>query len=257
MSAVVDRAEKAGKHVQPLIVPTNNPLFAVINAARDLQAQELIMGALERLFGRRADRADRVLLVQPARRRPAAADDPHPRPQPRPVFRPGRRQPHSQARRAPGPIGGRAARGGRRHQPRAVLHDGTPAGSDLFADVLTMLDPLVELTLVPLPRPVANENVLGGEGAAETDWIAQDLLRAKQLRRELAVRDLPAGDTCTQIASLAAAMKCNLIILGKQESSAEQAPLDCDAVVRQAQCAVCVVTLPKLPQEVEDPSNSS
>ena len=36
MSAVVDRAEKAGKHVQPIIVRTNNPLFAVINAARDL-----------------------------------------------------------------------------------------------------------------------------------------------------------------------------------------------------------------------------
>ncbi len=45
MSAVVDRAEKAGKHVQPIIVRTNNPLFAVINAARDLGAQELVMGA--------------------------------------------------------------------------------------------------------------------------------------------------------------------------------------------------------------------
>ena len=39
MSAVVDRAEKAGKHVQPMIVRTNNPLFAVINAARDLRAR--------------------------------------------------------------------------------------------------------------------------------------------------------------------------------------------------------------------------
>ena len=45
MTAVVDRAEKAGKQVKPLIVPTNNPLHAVLKTAMDLQAQELIMGA--------------------------------------------------------------------------------------------------------------------------------------------------------------------------------------------------------------------
>ncbi len=45
MTAVVDRAEKAGKEVHPLILPTNNPLFAVINTAKDLKAQELVMGA--------------------------------------------------------------------------------------------------------------------------------------------------------------------------------------------------------------------
>src|SRR5439155_24053991 len=38
-------AEKAGKKVKPLIVPTNNPLFAVINTAKDLDAQEVVMGA--------------------------------------------------------------------------------------------------------------------------------------------------------------------------------------------------------------------
>ncbi|HZY86859.1 MAG TPA: APC family permease, partial [Gemmataceae bacterium] len=45
MTAVVERAEKAGKQVKPLIVPTNNPLHAVLNMAKDLQAHELIMGA--------------------------------------------------------------------------------------------------------------------------------------------------------------------------------------------------------------------
>ena len=45
MTAVVDRAEKAGKQVKPLIVPTNNPLHAVLKTAMDLQAQELILGA--------------------------------------------------------------------------------------------------------------------------------------------------------------------------------------------------------------------
>ena len=45
MTAVVDRAERAGKEVRPLIVPTNNPLHAVLKTAQDLQVQELMMGA--------------------------------------------------------------------------------------------------------------------------------------------------------------------------------------------------------------------
>ena len=45
MTAVVDRAEKAGKQVKPLIVPTNSPLNAVLQTARDLNANEVVMGA--------------------------------------------------------------------------------------------------------------------------------------------------------------------------------------------------------------------
>ncbi|MBI3862153.1 MAG: amino acid permease [Planctomycetia bacterium] len=45
MTAVVERAEKAGKKVTPLIVPTNNPLHALLQTARDLGAQELVVGA--------------------------------------------------------------------------------------------------------------------------------------------------------------------------------------------------------------------
>src|SRR5207244_6924407 len=44
MTAVVNLAERAGKQVRPLIVPTNNPLHALLNTAQDLQAHELIMG---------------------------------------------------------------------------------------------------------------------------------------------------------------------------------------------------------------------
>lgn len=45
MTAVVECAEKAGKQVHPVIVPTNNPLHAILQTAKDLQAQELILGA--------------------------------------------------------------------------------------------------------------------------------------------------------------------------------------------------------------------
>ncbi len=42
MTAVVDRAERLGKRVHPLIVPTNNPLNAVLMTAKDIQAQEVM-----------------------------------------------------------------------------------------------------------------------------------------------------------------------------------------------------------------------
>src|SRR5260370_41854037 len=45
MSAVVQRAERAGKQVKPLILPTNNALYAIIRTAKDLQVQELVVGA--------------------------------------------------------------------------------------------------------------------------------------------------------------------------------------------------------------------
>src|SRR5207244_888032 len=45
MTAVVQRAERTGKEVHPLIVPTNNPLHTVLRIAKDLGAQELVMGA--------------------------------------------------------------------------------------------------------------------------------------------------------------------------------------------------------------------
>src|SRR5262249_2810183 len=45
MTAVVQLAERVGKRVKPLIIPTNNPLYAVLRTARNLQAQEVIVGA--------------------------------------------------------------------------------------------------------------------------------------------------------------------------------------------------------------------
>src|SRR6185295_20423728 len=45
MTAVVDRAERLGKRVLPLIVPTNNPLNAVLTTAKDIGAQEVMLGA--------------------------------------------------------------------------------------------------------------------------------------------------------------------------------------------------------------------
>src|SRR5262249_21422557 len=45
MTAVVNRAEKLGKRVMPLIVPTNNPLNAGLTTGKDIDAQEVMLGA--------------------------------------------------------------------------------------------------------------------------------------------------------------------------------------------------------------------
>jgi hypothetical protein len=48
LTRVVNVAEEAGKTVHPLVIPTNNPMYAIATAARDLGARELVMGASEK-----------------------------------------------------------------------------------------------------------------------------------------------------------------------------------------------------------------
>jgi hypothetical protein len=45
LTAVVERAEKAGTEVRTLVVPTNNRLHATLTVARDLKVQEVLLGA--------------------------------------------------------------------------------------------------------------------------------------------------------------------------------------------------------------------
>ena len=48
LTRVVNLAEEAGKQVYPLVIPTNNPLYAIATAARDLKAKEVVMGTSEK-----------------------------------------------------------------------------------------------------------------------------------------------------------------------------------------------------------------
>ena len=54
MTAVLKHAEKAGKEVHPVIVPTNRPLDAILRTARSLNVQELVLGTAHNLHARRA-----------------------------------------------------------------------------------------------------------------------------------------------------------------------------------------------------------
>jgi hypothetical protein len=44
-------AEHVGKQVYPVVLATNNPLYAIATTARDLRAKEVILGVSEYLHG--------------------------------------------------------------------------------------------------------------------------------------------------------------------------------------------------------------
>ena len=48
LTRVVSLAEEAGKAVHPLVIPTNNPLYAIATAARDLGASAVVLGVSEK-----------------------------------------------------------------------------------------------------------------------------------------------------------------------------------------------------------------
>jgi amino acid transporter/nucleotide-binding universal stress UspA family protein len=60
LTAVVNLAEHAGKPVKPVIVPTNEPFFAMARSAKTIGAQELIMGPSNKF--RAEDQLDQVAL---------------------------------------------------------------------------------------------------------------------------------------------------------------------------------------------------
>jgi len=231
MTAVVNRAEKAGKQVHPLIIRTNNPLYAVVHTAMDINAQELVLGAsnaymadeqIEQIAfywidmhgGNPTPLTVRIL----SRNRDLYFD-----------LAGGNRIPKIGERKARSVAELRAAGVGVSHI--LLLHYGTSTSSDLFAAALTMLDPLVALSVVSVPLT---------PDLANNDLLQQDMQRAEQLKREVEICPLPEGDPNQQIAVLVKQLDCDLLILGEIEESISDLPpvLDCKAVVRNSPCPV-------------------
>jgi len=50
LTKIVTIAEDVGKEVHPVVLPTNNPLFAIATAARDLRANEVVLGVSEKVM---------------------------------------------------------------------------------------------------------------------------------------------------------------------------------------------------------------
>ncbi len=248
MTAVVDRAEKAGKKVKPLIVPTNNPLHAVLTTARDLKVHELVMGAsnkytadeqMEQIAfywinlhgGSPVPLAVRILT----RERDMSMD-----------LGGGNRIPKISERQAKSVAELRAAGVG---VDRVLLiHDGTKAQSDLFQAVLTILDGAVHLALAPVVEP-------GDEGASLLAVIYQDGERAKHLGRRVPVLTLKTADG-REIVQAAADGQFDLIIMPLTAEVTTRSVSDLDArtrwVIANAHCRVFLAAAPGIPTEVMD-----
>jgi hypothetical protein len=253
MTAVVDRAEHAGKEVHPLIVPTNNPLHAMLKTAKDIQAHELIIGASNKYTadeqfeqiafywislhdGNPAPLTVRVL----SRERDMYLD-----------LAGGNRIPKVSERKAKSVDELRAAGVG--VDRVLVLHDGSPTNSDLFHSVLTMLDDKVALGVASIVPP--GSDPLNGHSI-----VRQDEERAKQVERALSVHELKTGDG-PEIVELAKKELYDLIVLPLPAESPTDPLGHLDArgqyIVRHAHCRVMLVTAPIIPQEIVDTTPSA
>lgn len=244
MTAVVTRAEKSGKPVQPLILATNNPLHAVARTAKDIEAQEIVLGTSNVYTA--DEQTDQIafywielhggdprpLTVRLLSRTRDISFD----------MAGGNRIPKIGERKARSVAELRSAGVGVRHV--LMVHDGTPEGSDLFLTALTMLDPEVALTVVPL---AADPSAPSDPGRVE-----RDLTRARRLRREIDLRRMADETSAPRLADLARDLGCDLIVLRMTEKPrpGEPSGLDADLLLRSAPCRVCLVSSPRVPDEV-------
>jgi hypothetical protein len=134
-----------------------------------------------------------------------------------------------------------------------LLHDGSPASSDLFQSVLTMLDDGVVLGVAPVVPP--GSDPLNGHGT-----VQQDERRARQLDRPLVVHALARG-TGEEVVALAQRELYDVIVLPlpPESSSDPLGRLDERGryVARHAHCRVLLATSPAIPDEVVDQTPSA
>ncbi len=244
MTAVVQRAEKTGKQVHPLIVPTNNPLHAVLRTAKDLNVQELVMGA-SNIYSA-DEQFDQISLYWinvndgqgvPLSVRLLGKDrDVH-----FDLFG-GNRIPKIGERRARTVAELRAAGVG---IDRVLLVPQETSDSvDLFEGVLTMLDPGVQLGLATPPPPTAPAS-----DSQNIPHLAEE--RSRQLGRDVVMLRVN-GDLGNDVVRLAKEGDYDLIVLAPPPDPPTGGPLPLTAwmeyIIRNAHCRVFVAATVAVPQ---------
>jgi amino acid transporter len=240
LTAVVNHAEKLGKPVHPLLVPTNNALHAVLKTAMDLPAQEVVIGASNKYTAE--EQLDQLALywIHLHQGEPhgltvhiVSADrdltfDLHD----------GNRIPTAAERQAKSAADLRAAGIG---VTRVLMaHDGTAASHDIFEWLLTMLasDVTLDAATAPPLEPAYN---------GDSDGVQKDQQRASQLGR--AVKLLASTpQTPAEFVRLAAAGDYDLIVL--PWPGAEEAEKWIDEVRQNAPCNVFLAAHALIPREV-------
>ncbi|MDG3004525.1 amino acid permease [Paludisphaera mucosa] len=211
LTAVVNLAESAGKSVKPLIVPTNEPLYALAQTARTIGAQELIMGMSNKFNPE--DQLDQVALYW------LNICGPRPDPLSIRVLGPDRDVRLDIAGGSQIPKPGAAAAGAAQlladlrrgwHGVERLLlaYDGSPLSSDFLDTVMSFLDPAVEVTLLHVA-----EAETGVEAEVEGRRIVErGAERARELGRRVAFK-LAHGEAGPEIVHEAVEGKADAIFM--------------------------------------------
>jgi amino acid transporter len=259
MTAVIELAEKSGKHITPMVVPTNNPLFAVMNTAKSLGVQELVVGASNKFTAE--EQLDQMVFYWININDGVAA--------PLTIrllsktwdffydVGGGNRIPRISERKARNVAELRAAGVGVRSV--LMLHDNTSHARDLFDAVLTMLDPDVVFDLVHLSALHQPEGISqGGSSILNNASLVQDVDRAQKIGREITVHTVQ-GDPGPAIVALVLEHDYDLIVLDAPAIVENGGSLPAwEQYIREhASCAVCLLSLPAIQREVVDKTPSA
>jgi len=245
LTAVVNHAERLGKTVTPLLVPTNNALHAVLNTAKDLPCQEVFVGASNKYTAEEQldqiafywinlhQGAPRPLTVHVVSRDRDMTFD----------LDGGNRIPTAAERRARSVAELRDAGIGIRRV--LLVHDGTRVSSDVFEWLLTMISSSVELDVVraaPMEPSLANGQ----------DTLEKDRQYAGQLGRTVRV----LSDTCQtgpEIAQISREGDYDAMVLPATSASASPFGNASDDwptyLLRHAPCSVFIAVHPAIPRE--------
>jgi nucleotide-binding universal stress UspA family protein len=214
LTAVVNLAEHVGKPVKPVIVPTNEPLFALARTAKTIGAQELIMGISNKF--RPEDQLDHLALYwlnvcglkpEPLSIRVLGKDR-----DARLDIAGGSQIPK---------IGSGDAESVRiladlRKSWHGVEHlllafDGSPLSSDFMDTVMSFIDPAIKVTLIDVVEEDSSETPANATDQA-TDVIQRAVARAHELGRNVESR-VAHGDAGEEIVRAAVEGKFDAIFM--------------------------------------------
>ncbi len=246
LTAVVNHAERLGKSVKPLVVPTNNALYAVLNTAKDLPAQEIFVGASNKYtveeqldqiafywINLHAGEPQGLTVHVVSQERDLTFD-----------LDGGNRIPKAVERQARSVAELREAGVGVRHL--LFVHDGTRVSSDVFEWLLTMVSSGVVLDVV---RAAALEPTqINGQ-----DTLVSDRERAEQVGRKLTI--IEAGpQSGPDIVRISRQQKHDAIVVPAPSTSwrPEEAGAEdwVSYVIANAPCGVFIAVHPAIPREV-------
>jgi amino acid transporter/nucleotide-binding universal stress UspA family protein len=213
LTAVVNLAEHAGKPVKPVIVPTNEPFYALAQTARTIGAQELIMGPSNKF--RPEDQLDQVALywlnVSGAKPEPLSIRVLGKDRDARLDIAGGSQIPK------PGAAAAETARilaelrkSWHGIERLLVAYDGSPLSADFLDTVMSFLDPAIAVTLIDVIEPDSSDGIDNDEAAR--DLVGRAVDRASELGRNVDYR-LARGEAGPEIVRAAVDGKFDAIFM--------------------------------------------